>query len=92
MRLNQFKRFIRSFTRTVNRIKIIPEKCFDDEEYELLCRGGLTDETIDKINKNFNRMVKEVVSLSAKGNTIYVECIGTAEEHFITRLKMRRSR
>lgn len=92
MRPNQFKKFFKKFIKTVNRIKIVPEKCFEDEEYELLCRGGLTDETIEKINKNFNRMVTEVISLSAKGNTIYVECIGTAGEHFITRLKMRRTK
>lgn len=92
MMLKQVKNLFKGFTRTVDRIKIVPEKCFNDEEYDLLCRGGLTDETIEKINKNFNRMVTEVISLSAKGNTIYVECIGTAGEHFVTRLKMGRTK
>lgn len=87
---NKFKQIRNNLTKRVDRIVIVPEKCFSDEEYELFCRGGLTQETMDKINANFNSMVSEVISLSAKGKKIYVECIGTAGEHFITILTLRK--
>lgn len=90
MILNQIKNHFKSLTKRVDRIKIIPEKCFSDDEYELWCRGGLTKETADNIVQNFNAIVKEVISLSARGKKIFVECIGTADEHFVVALEMRR--
>lgn len=90
MKLNQIKNLFDKLTRRMDRILIVPEKCFTDDEYELWCRGGLTEETAEKIHKNFNRMVKEVISLSAKGHKIFVECIGSADEHFVVMFTMRR--
>lgn len=92
MKLKQIRKFFNSFTRTVDRILIVPEKCFPDDEFELWCIGGLTQETTERIVKNFNAMVKEVISLSAKGKKIYVECIGSADEHFVVALTMERKK
>lgn len=86
--LIKIKQFTNKCKRTVPRIIIEPDKCFSDEEYELR-KNTLTQATINNINDNFSKMVKKVVSLSASGNKIYVECIGTLDEHFITVLTAR---
>lgn len=92
MRLKQIKTFFNCFIKKVDRIKIVPEKCFPDDEFKFWCMSGLTQETTEKIIQNFNAMVKEVVSLSAKGKKIYVECIGSADEHFVVALTMERKK
>ena len=73
----------------VPRIIINKEQAFEDDEFYARI-NRLTRMTMDKIEKHFGEVVEEVVSLSASNNEIYVECIGTAGEHFITTLKMRR--
>ena len=73
----------------VERIKIRPEKCFAEEEYELQ-KKNLSAQMSERILQNFNYYVAEVVSLSAEGDNIYMECIGTWCEHFVLTIKRKR--
>lgn len=69
------------------RIIIEPDLCFPEEEYRLRI-NGLTRKSMKAIRANFSSIVDKVVSISARGREIYVECIGTAGEHFVTTLKI----
>ena len=64
-------------------------KAFSDKEFKAK-KNKLDKKTIEGINSNFSHLVKEIVSVSAEGNKIYIECIGTLDEHFITVLTPRR--
>lgn len=75
--------------RYVPRIIINKELAFEDDEFYARI-NRLTRMTMDKIEKHFSEVIEEVISLSASNDEIYVECIGTAGEHFVTTLKMRR--
>lgn len=87
--IRKLKRALLIPDRYVPRIIINKDLAFTDEEYNARI-NRLTRMTMDKIEAHFNEVVEEVVSLSASNNEIYVECIGTAGEHFIETLKLRR--
>ena len=65
------------------------DKAFTDKEFKMK-KNKLDKRTIRNINSNFTHLVKEIISVSAEGNKIYIECIGTLDEHFITILTPRR--
>jgi hypothetical protein len=65
------------------------DKAFSDKEFRTK-KHKLNRKTIESINSNFSHLVKEIISVSAEGNKIYIECIGTLDEHFITVLTPRR--
>ena len=72
---------------SLSRIIIDPDLCFTDEEFYKRI-NSLTEESMRSIKQNFSTIVDKVISLSAKGKEIYIECIGTAGEHFVTTLKI----
>ena len=87
--IRKHKRALLIPDRYVPRIIINKDLAFTDEEYNARI-NRLTRMTMDKIEAHFNEVVEEVISLSANNNEIYVECIGTAGEHFLTTIRMRR--
>lgn len=73
----------------VPRIIINPNNCFSNDEFNRK-KNLLRKETNRNIEEYFNHLVKEVVSISADCDKIYMECIGTLDEHFITAIPFRR--
>lgn len=88
MTIAMIKNFVSRYKRKIPRIVIEPQLAFTDEEFKAH-KNKLSQETIDNINENFQKIVDEVVSLSVEKNKIYVECIGTLNEHFVTILTVR---
>lgn len=76
-------------TSYVTRIIINLDNCFTEEEFNKK-KNKLSKETNKNIEEHFNHLVKEVVSVSVEGNKLYLECIGTLDEHFITAIPFRR--
>lgn len=76
-------------TKYIPRVIINSSICFSDEEFNRR-KNKLRKETNRNIEEFFNHLVKEVVSVSADANKVYIECIGTLDEHFITAIPFRR--
>lgn len=87
--IKKLKRALLIPDRYIPRIIINKDLAFTDEDFNTRI-NRLTRMTMDKIEAHFNEVVEEVVSLSANNNEIYIECIGTAGEHFLTTIRMRR--
>ena len=74
----------------VPRIIINPHNCFTEEEFNRK-KNLLSKETNTNIVKYFDHLVIEVVSVSVENDKLYMECIGTLDEHFVTAIPFRRN-
>lgn len=87
--IHRFKKLFALSNKYIPRIIINKELAFSEDGFNSRI-NKLSKTTMKKIETNFSEIVKEVISLSAYNNEIYLECLGTAGEHFVTTLKMRR--